>query len=690
MDPALLKPKLNQLLLKLRDEIIHYTQASQMTYIMILAALVGLLGGVGAIGFRALIDLIQNLVLGPHEGILEALSRLPWYWKTAIPVIGGLIVGPLIYFFAREAKGHGVPEVMESVALRNGVIRPRVVLIKYFASAITIGTGGSTGREGPIVQIAAAIGSSLGQMLRVSRDNLKILVGCGAAAGIAATFNAPIAGAFFALEVILGNFALHVFSPMILASVIATAVSRARFGNQPAFLVTKYALVSFREIPLYIILGVLAGLAAIAFVVILYKTEDFFDRLKIPEYLKTALGGLLIGGILLFAPHVYGGSYETIDAALTGNLTWYILVGLFVIKLLATSITLGSGGSGGIFAPSLFLGSMVGGAFGVAVNYFFPTVTASPGAYAMVGMGAVVAGATHAPITAILILFEMTDDYKIILPIMIACTLSTVIAKRLMKDSIYTLKLHRKGVALDQGREEMIMKSFYVSDVMKTDPPTILDKTGFKAIVKTFLEHQEPLYYVVNRRHHLVGTISIHTMKGLIHDTTLQDLVIAHDLVDNKVRAVFPENNLAECMDLFAANGKEHLPVLEKKENRKLIGYISQRDILELYNREILRKDVLGVKFVQEQDWAQRKEWVQLPKDYKVDYVPVQPGFAGKSLRDLNLRAKSNVSVIAIKRKRGGITKIHDVPRPERILENGDVLIVVGRDEDLKTLLNQN
>ena len=428
-------------------------KASEHTTMTILAVIVGLAGGFGAIGFRYLIEFFQSISYGSVGNLIDAVQSIPWYFRIGIPAAGGLLVGPLVYFFAREAKGHGVPEVMEAVALRSGVIRKRVVFIKSLASAICIGTGGSVGREGPIVQIGSAIGSTIGQELKVSADRIRTLVGCGAAAGIAATFNAPIAGSMFALEIVLGDFGLATFSPIVISSVAATAVSRYFLGDAPAFIVPAYELISAWELPLYVILGLFCALVGVTFTKVLYRLEDMFDGLKFPEYLKAVLGGLTLGAMALVFPHLLGVGYEAIDLALIHKLSWWLMFLLVLCKILATSITIGSGGSGGIFAPSLFMGAMAGGFFGTGVHAIFPGMTASPGAYSIVGMGAVVSATTHGPLSAILILFELTGDYKIILPLMIACIIGSLASGQLFKESIYTLKLARRGVNIRAGKE---------------------------------------------------------------------------------------------------------------------------------------------------------------------------------------------------------------------------------------------
>ena len=682
MEAEIITPK--SWLKKASDAFVHYTQFSQTTYLLILGILVGVLSGFVAVGFRLLILFFQKFTINESDGLLDALQRLPILWKILMPMIGGAIVGPIIYFFAREAKGHGVPEVMQAIALKNGVIRPRVAVVKSLASAITISTGGSVGQEGPIIQVGSAVGSTIGQWLNVSPERLKILVGCGAAAGIAATFNAPIAGAFFALEVIIGNFGLLSFSPIIISSVMATVVSRAFFGNTPIFAMPLYSLVSVWEVPLYIALGIFTGLIGLAFTESVYASERFFDNLKMPEYLKTPLGAILLGLLIALSPHVFGGGYESIGMMLEGKFVWHGLLFLLVMKLLATSTTLGSGGSGGIFAPALFLGAASGGAFGKLVHSLFPDATASSGAYAMVGMGAVVSAATHAPITSILILFEITNDYKIILPVMIACTIATVIARRLKQDSIYTMKLTLRGISLNQGREEIIMRSFTVGDLMHPNTPVINEKAGLKEIIKIFMKYQDPYYYVVNNKNELQGILSTHVVKSILAESdSLHQLIIARDLVE-PTESVTPETTLADCMQKFERVDCDHLPVINTDESRKLIGNISRKDIIKLYNHEILRKDVLGVKYVRDFGSDQLRSMVQLPKDFKIDFIPAPKEFVGHSIRELNLRANYKVNVLAVKKKISEIGPSNELPDPERIFEQGDIMVVAGKEAALE------
>ena len=565
---------------------------SEYTVTITLAIFIGLLGGFGAIGFRLLIRAFQDIFYGSGPDLVEIVSSIPWYWKILIPTIGGLVFGPMIFFFAREAKGHGVPEVMEAVAMRSGIIRKRVVVIKCLASAICIGSGGSVGREGPIVQIGSAIGSAFGQILRVSGNRLRNLVGCGAAAGIAATFNAPIAGAIFALEIILGEFEMGTFGPIVLASVMATVVSRAFLGNSPAFSIPKYNLVSVWEIPAYLIMGFLGGLFAVLFTKSLYKAEDLWDDLKVPEYVKPALGGFAIGGISLFFPQILGVGYESITVALLEQLPWLFLLVLVFVKIAATSLTIGSGGSGGIFAPSLFIGAMMGGVYGHVVHYLFPSVTASPGAYSLVGMGAIVAGATHAPITAILILFELTDDYRIILPLMMTCILSALTASQLKRESIYTMKLVRRGIDVRAGKEISILKSLSVGDFMIRDVAfvsEIMPLSGFLHFIKESIHMYFP---VVNDKEEMVGIISLRDIRPILLEESLMDLVIAKDIMTEDVITLTTDENLYDAMGKFGIKDIGQLPVVEKDNPKKVVGMLKRTDMILAYNNAVLRRSI--------------------------------------------------------------------------------------------------
>lgn len=560
--------------------------------LILLSVVVGLATSLGAIGFIALIEYFNGLFFGLTDQILtEAIGERPIkFWLPIIPMLGGLIVGPIVYRFAKEAKGHGVPEVMNAVARLGGIIRPRVAAVKTLASAICIGSGGSAGREGPIVQIGSAIGSTVGQLFRMSGERVKILVGCGAAAGISSVFNAPIAGVIFSLEVILGDFAIKTFSPVILSSVVASVVTRSFMGDHPAFDVPKYALVSAWEIPLYIIMGGVLGILGVAFTRSLDSLEDLFDNIKsLPPWTKPALGGLLLGIIAIMFPQVLADGYETIKLTLYGEMAVGLLVGLIFLKMLATGLTLGSGNSGGIFAPSLFMGAVAGGSFGFLANYLFPQATASPGAYALVGMAGMVAATTHAPITAMLIIFEMTSDYRIILPLMVTVVFSALVAGRIFPHSIYTAKLVKRGIDIKGGKDLNILRAHKVMEIMDPKFETVSISTTLAGIFQKIEQSNDSYFVVVDKEQNLKGVISFQDFRSFLSQHDLDHLVIAQDLVRSSTDVVKPDDDLEKAFTLFGIKDLRMLPVVKGHDGaQKVIGVVRKETLINYYNRQLI------------------------------------------------------------------------------------------------------
>lgn len=553
-----------------------------------LALVIGLATGLAAVGFRYLINFFKTSFF-THGG--QVLSPFVGnFYIIIIPVLGGLIVGPLTYFLAREAKGHGVPEVMAAVAVRGGRIRPRVVLVKAFASAVCIGSGGSVGRKGPIVQIGSAIGSSIGQLLKVPTHKLRAMVACGAAGGIAATFNAPIGGVLFALEVILGEFTGSHLMMVILSAVTAAVIARIFLGDAPAFNVPAYPLNHPAELVLYVLLGVLCAVFAVVYIRLLYKSEDLFEKITgIPEYLKPAVGGLCVGGIGYFYPHVFGVGYEQIEKALTGQFLLETAALLVLLKLLATCITLGSGGSGGVFAPGLFMGAMLGAAFGFIVHGLFPSVAAIPAAYALVGMGGVFAGSAHAPITAIIIIFEMSNDYGLILPLMVTCIISSVLARTIYHNNIYVVKLLRRGLDIEAARKPDVLKNVLVRDVMtvrlETLPGDFTVSDAWKSIAGS--PHQG--FPVVAPKNKLWGIITKHELEEAMEKGLEREKLA--NLTYPQLVVVTPEEPLSIAVRKMDEYDIGRLPVVDPDDKSKLMGLISRTDVIHAYGRGWLLDD---------------------------------------------------------------------------------------------------
>jgi len=665
------------------------------------AIVVGLAGALGAVLFRLLIRAVQAFAFeGPDavallidEGIaaeahdpLEAAKLLAWYWLIAIPAAGGLLVGPLIYFFAREARGHGVPEVMKAVAIRGGVIRARVVGVKALASAISIGTGGSVGREGPIVQIGSAFGSAIGQRLGLSAAGVRTLVGCGAAAGISATFNAPIAGAIFAAEIIVGDFAVTQFMPIVISSVVASVVTRYAIGNHPAFLVPEYEIISPFELLPYMAAGVVAGLIAVAFIRALTFAEDFFEKVPLPEWSRAALGGALVGVVAIWLPGIYGVGYTTISGALSGALPATLMAILVLAKIFATSVTIGSGGSGGIFAPSLFMGAMAGGVIGQLVEQYFPGATASSGAYALVTMGAVFAAATHAPVSAIIIIFELTQTIDIIPALMTACVISTLVSQLMSRDSIYTTKLRRQGIDIFETKDPNVLKGLFVRDVIVTDLEVVPASADFKTVLDLVVQSRHSQFYVSSPNGDHLGAISLLELRRLIYEQdALQHVVVAGDLVDTAHPTVTDDVDLSVVMKIFSASDVDQIAVVDADDDKRLVGTVLEKDVIEASNREQLRRDLAG-GFQTSMRAAGHGQTVDLGDGHQLREIMAPPHVTGRSLRQLALRERVGVQVLLVRsRKPEGATHLR-VPHGDDILVEGDTVIVAGTTDALNKL----
>ena len=554
-----------------------------------LALVVGAGAGGGAIGFRYLIVAMTELFTG-HSDYSAAghvanpnLPGLGIWFVALAPIAGGLLYGPLVARFAPEARGHGVPEVMLAVAELGGRIRPQVPVVKALASALCIGSGGSVGREGPIVQIGSALGSVIGQLARVPERRLRLLVACGAAGGISATFNAPIAGVFFALEVILRDFETESFGLVVLSSVTADAIGRAAFGSASFLKLPAFTLSSPLEFLLYGLLGAVAGVVGVVFIRVLYGAEDLADRLwRGPAWARPAAGGVLLGGLLLVLPEMYGVGYPVLTRAVDGHYALAFVLVLLVAKIAATSLTIAIGGSGGVFAPALFMGAMLGSGFGQAAHALLPSLAGSSGAYALVGMGAVFAGAARAPITAVIIIFELTGDYGIVLPLMLAIVLATAVSKRLAPYTIYTLKLLRRGIELDRPRVVNMMRTIQVSAAMGPLPASLHRDAPLTAVLERLAEHQDEAILVVDDLGGLLGVITATDIEQRALTRESRDMSaghLAHDTVE--LRADDP---LDDAIHALSRSDDPGLPVLAAGGER--VGWLTHRNILMAYQHE--------------------------------------------------------------------------------------------------------
>jgi CIC family chloride channel protein len=553
---------------------------------LVLSLVVGAGAGLGAVAFRYMILGVTYAFTGHRDysalghAANPHLPGLGIWFVVLTPVIGGLIYGPLVARFAPEARGHGVPEVMLAVNRLGGRMRAQVPIVKSLASALCIGTGGSVGREGPIVQIGSALGSVIGQFVRVSETQLRLLVACGAAAGISATFNAPIAGVFFALELILRDFEAESFGYVVISSVAADAIGRAAFGSHPFLTLPGFNFTSPLELVLYAGLGVLAVGVGLTFIRVLYAGEDLADRLwRGPAWLRPGAGGILLGLLLLAVPQMYGVGYPVLQRAVGGHYVILVLLGLLAAKILATSLTMWVGGSGGVFAPSLFMGAMLGTAYGTIAHHLMPHLAVAAGAYGLVGMGAVFAATARAPITALIIIFELTGNYRIILPLMCAIVVATALSNTITKDTIYTLKLRRRGIDIDASRTPSRMAQITVAEAMEDPPAPLTDAQPLDTIIGRFAADRTDSLPVITADGALIGIIAAddvaraidHCSSGTTNSASLA----------RGVPRLGPADTLEDAVHALGGTDDEGLPVTD--EHDQLIGWITHRRVLRAY-----------------------------------------------------------------------------------------------------------
>lgn len=553
----------------------RWSHLNQTRRLVILAVGVGLTCGLASVFLVTMIELINDLF---YRG-LKASDPQP-LWVIFIPALGGLLVGPLIAKISPETKGHGVPEVILAVAKNEGRIRPRVALTKVLASALTIGSGGSAGREGPIVQIGSAIGSNLARLLKEPPEMVRVLVACGAAGGIAASFAAPLAGVVFSMEVILREFATKAFAMVVISSVTAAILARSILGDDAFFSVPPYEMNNPWEIFSYALLGVAAALVGRFFISALYSMEDRFERLPIPAMFKPALGGLLLGLLAYNIPEIRGTGYSSVGAALTGDIPLTILLVLCLGKIIGTCFTLGSGSSGGIFAPTLFFGAMFGGIFARLIHMLFPALALEPGAYAVVGMGAMFAGVAFTPITSILVIFEMTHDYDLILPMMVACVLSALVSRGLSPDSVYTLKLSRRGIKIGPPEGSDVLSRMTVDQAMIRKVETLSNSMTLESLIKKVRRSPHSGFPVIDSADRLVGLVTYEELReGLIADRSTP--IVVADLMRQDPPTAYPDEFLEEIVSRMRHHDIGRLPVVSRKTHNKVLGIITDQDIVK-------------------------------------------------------------------------------------------------------------
>ena len=562
-------------------------------YPLLLAVAIGFLAGLGAMIFRWLIGFEIALLWPGGDHFVERYTMAHWGWRLAAPMLAGLLIGPLLLRVAPEVRGPGVSEVMTALSLHDGIIRHRVTLLKSLTTATFIASGCSVGREGPIVQIGASIGSSVTQLFRLGPDKRRLAIVCGAAAGIAATFQAPMAGTLFAVEILLFDLEVASLSNIVIASVTGTVVSKALWSNETIFQIPFFTLSHPGELLLYVILGIISGFFSLLFMAYVFTLPKFFTKLHIPEWLAPALAGLAVGAIGPFCPQALGVGYESINHALHGNSILSMVAVLLLAKLLTTGLCVGSGMSGGIFAPSLFLGAMLGCLFGHMVNLFWHEMPLTPAHYGLVGMGAVVAGTTLAPITAILTIFELTYNYQVVLPLMAACIPSLIVVRVFHGFSIYETKLLAKGIRIVRGHDANRLRSLKVKSTMCREYEFLRTQTPFHDLVKQILHSPFPHFMVLDEKDILVGVLSLRDIRSRLADPDYNgDFEVAAHLMTTDVITVHEDQNLEDAFRLFSKGNFSFLPVMDENDPEKVVGYLKKDDVLNAYEQHILRGQV--------------------------------------------------------------------------------------------------
>ena len=558
----------------------------------VLALIAGVTVAYAAIGFRHLVAFTQGIMLNnSEENILDHVNSLPPGQILFSTITGGLIISFIYRFLMKSDRAASIADVMAANAVNHTVIPTRKGLLSALASAIALGSGSAAGREGPVVHLGATLSSWISRKLHLPPNMSRTILGCGVAAAVSASFNAPIAGVFFALEVILGQYALSAFAPIVIASVAAAIVSRIHIGDYPAFIIPDYHITTFWEFPAFIILGIVSALSAIIFIKSLFFTENIAAKIPLPEWARPPLGGLAIGLLALISPYILGHGYGTTDGALKELFSFQLLLLLIVLKIAASSIALAFRFGTGIFSPSLFLGAMVGGAFGFVASWIASQTgdtTFSYGLYAIVGMGAVASAVLGAPISTILIIFELTGDYQITIALMVSVVISNLITQHFLKStSVFHMQLKREGLDLEGGRARHVMRSTYVRSLMTAQYATASSMATLDQIRDILLTQTHDHIYILDESCKIVGLITFAELQKA-HALQKDAPPTALDFCRAVPIILSPSDSLEDAFQKFDKSGEETLPVVTDDSQTEIIGTLRQKYVLQAYNKALL------------------------------------------------------------------------------------------------------
>jgi CIC family chloride channel protein len=571
---------------------VRLRRATQSGQVVMSALAFAVGGGVGCavIIFRETIALVQGAAFGTaSERLFTHIDKLPWWQVVAVPAIGGFIVGLLVKYLMPGKRPEGVADVIEAGALRGGRMSGLTGIKAALINACSIGFGASVGREGPAVHFGAALGGWLAGSLNLNRSVSRTLLGCGAAAAVAASFNAPIAGALFASEVVIGHYALSAFAPIVIASVTATAISRFYFGDFPAFIIHEHVIQSLWEFPAFIALGVVAGIVAMGFMKSVMLCSTVADKLPVPDFIKPAVGGAAIGCMAIWFPQVLGIGYGTTEAAVMVSFSLGLLVSICVAKIIATAISIGFGFGGGVFSPALVIGAMLGGAYGTVFTGLFPDLSTGVGAYTILGMGAMAAAVLGAPISTALVIFEMTSDYALTLALMITVVISSMITRKFHGGSFFSWQLERRGLDLREGLEVALLRNLPLQSVLSYTEELVPLGVGLPDIRLILQKSDAGELFVVDGAGVLFGTITLADMSEFAFDTELDHLITASDVARQDPPVLAGDEDLEKALSLMRDNGEDYVPVVENHETMKFLGCIRQGRVMSAYNRALIQ-----------------------------------------------------------------------------------------------------
>lgn len=654
------------------------------TQFLLLSAAAGVLGGLGAIVFRWATHRLTRLLLQAPD-ILSGAESLGALLRILVPAAGGLVGGFLARALISEKGPGGISQMIEAVSLGKRTVRLRPSLGRVASSIVVISTGGSEGREGPIIQIGAALASSLSRRLKVSPERVRILTACGMAAGVAGAYNTPIAATLFVLEVLVGSFSMVIFGPAVVSAVISTVLVRFFLGDEPVYRVASFRLDSLGELLPFAAIGLLAGCASALFVRSLRAAKKLFAFTRLPLPAAMAVGGAIVGAIGIYRPEVWGNGFEATNRILSGNPALPLLVFLFAAKLAATCATIGSGGVGGVFTPTLMLGAAVGGSVAWICQAVLPGLEAPVGGYALLGMGGLMAGVTRAPLLAIIMIFELSYNTDVLLPMMVVSVLAVLSARLLEKDSIYVQSLRSAGIVWEKTPEATVYSSLKVSDIMREDVRLVSRAMPLAEIVQTFLRTRSLYLYVGDEDGTLLGVIDLHDIKEAFREAELPGPVIAEDLVV-EIPFVTPSESLTSVNEKLWFRDLGQLPVVDSLETRKFLGIITRRDLLGAFDREVLQRSRLLARVRTVSEGREEVDYFELPEKNRLVEVGVPPGIEGQTVAESGIRTRFSVSVLAVKRlTREGFER-RFVPGPGDRFERGDVLIVLGTEEAIGRL----